>query len=123
MLAGLACTVAGIGLLLAAAGCSARSIPTEYRTRANLGVGIGLLLQLAGLYLADGAPGMVGWLLIVISLPALVWGCMNYAEGKGYPKLIGALGIAGMLGLIVLIVLPNQRPPWSDDPPAGQGAL
>ena len=38
-----------------------------------------------------------------------IWGCMNYAEGKGHSKEVGLLGVAGIVGLIVLIVLPDRH--------------
>jgi uncharacterized membrane protein len=76
----------------------------------NLGVGVGFLLQLAGFFLAQtrGTTAILGLVLILMSIPALVWGCMNYAEGKGHPKTVGLVGIAGLIGLIALIVLPQR---------------
>ena len=64
----------------------------------------GVLLQLAGLCLGD-----VGLPLILISIPVFTWGCMNYAEGKGHSKWVGLVGLAGFIGLAVLIVLPDQH--------------
>ncbi|MCI0335083.1 MAG: hypothetical protein L0228_17885 [Planctomycetes bacterium] len=43
-----------------------------------------------------------------ISLPVFIWGCMNYAEGKGHSKWVGLVGLAGIIGLVILIVLPDQ---------------
>ena len=76
------------------------------RENANVGVGIGIVLQLAGFFFAKtGAPAAI---LILISIPVLIWGCMNYAEGKGHSKWVGLVGLAGIIGLIVLILLPDQ---------------
>jgi uncharacterized membrane protein len=84
----------------------------ENKTKTNIGVGIGVLLQLAGFFLVKTsetfAMTILGLILILISIPWFIWGCGNYAEGKGYSKLIGLVGLAGLIGLIVLIVLPDK---------------
>ena len=82
----------------------------EYKTKTNSGVGIGLILQLPGVALVgkEGTAAILGLLLIVVGLVPFVWGCMNYAEGKGHSKWLGVLGLAGIIGLIVLILLPDQ---------------
>ena len=82
----------------------------EKRTKTNVGVGIGVLLQLAGLFLAKTGDtiAILGLVLILVSIPVFIWGCMNYAEGKGHSMWVGLLGLAGVIGLIVLIVLPDQ---------------
>ena len=84
---------------------------SERRRNTNVGVGIGVLLQLAGLFLArtDGTAAILGLVLILISIPVFIWGCMNYAEGKGHSKWVGLVGLAGIIGLIVLIVLPDKN--------------
>ena len=83
----------------------------EKKSKTNIGVGIGFVLQLIGFFVsARGDIGaVVGLLLIVISIPVFIWGCMNYAEGKGHSKWVGLVGVAGIIGLIVLIVLPDQH--------------
>ena len=83
----------------------------EKKTKTNIGVGIGIILQLAGFALSNAGEtgGLLGLLLILISLPVFIWGCMNYAEGKGHSKWVGLVGVAGIIGLIVLIVLPDQH--------------
>ena len=54
--------------------------------------------------------GIVGGVVLILaSLPVFIWGCMNYAEGKGHTKWIGLVGIAGIVGLIVLVVLPDRE--------------
>ena len=83
----------------------------EKRTKTNVGVGIGVLLQLAGLFLAQtwDAAVLFGLILILASLPVFIWGCINYADGKGHSKWVGLVGLAGIIGLIVLILLPDQQ--------------
>ncbi len=82
----------------------------ERKTRANVGVGIGAVLQLAGLYLIRNGPtdAVLGLLLLLASIPIFLWGCMNYAAGKGHSQWVGLAGLAGIIGLIVLILLPDQ---------------
>ena len=80
------------------------------RENANTGVGIGVLLQVIGfcaLRSEDGVSG-VGIALILLSIPLFVWGCLNYAESKGYHKEVGLIGLLGIIGLIVLVVLPDK---------------
>src|SRR3972149_5172822 len=69
----------------------------EKQTKTNLGVGTGVLLQLAGFFLAQTADtaAILGLLLILSSIPVFIWGCMNYAEGKGHSKWVGLVGLAG----------------------------
>ena len=83
----------------------------DKKTNTNIGVGIGTILQLVGFVSSrNGETGaIVGSLLIIISIPVFIWGCMNYAEGKGHSKWVGLVGVAGIIGLIVLIVLPDQH--------------
>lgn len=108
---GFVCTIAGIGLLLTAGSFTTKSMPRANRLQANLGVGMGIVLQLAGFYLHHTAtlPDLVGLALILMSIPAFIWGGMNYAEGKGHSKWVGLLGVAGILGLVILIVLPDRH--------------
>jgi TRAP-type C4-dicarboxylate transport system permease small subunit len=73
-----------------------------------------MVLQLAGFLVSDpGEAGELvecfGCLLVLVSLPVLIWGCMHYAEGKGHSKWVGLVGLAGCIGLIVLVVLPDQH--------------
>ena len=81
------------------------------RTKTNVGVGIGVLLQLAGWFLAQtgDAAALFGLILILASLPVFIWGCVNYADGKGHSKWVGLVGLAGIVGLIVLVLLPDQQ--------------
>lgn len=76
----------------------------EKKFSTNLGVGLGVLLQVVGCAVGD-----VGVLLILASIPPFIWGCMNYAEGKGHSKWVGVVGLAGCIGLLVLILLPDEH--------------
>jgi uncharacterized membrane protein len=83
----------------------------ENKTKTNIGVGIGFILQLIGLFVSKGGENgsLVGLVLILLSVPVFIWGCMNYAEGKGHSKWVGLVGVTGIIGLIVLIILPDQH--------------
>jgi hypothetical protein len=83
----------------------------EKKTNANLGVGLGLVLQIAGNILQNRAEGMgmVGLIVILIGAGFFIWGCVNYAQGKGYSGALGLLGLLSCLGLLVLVFLPDKR--------------
>ena len=84
----------------------------EKKTNTNIGVGIGLLLQVIGRCLATfvgGPVGILGAILALAGLILFIWGCMNYAEGKGYSKWLGLLGLLSCIGLLVLVVLPDKN--------------
>lgn len=83
----------------------------EKKTATNIGVGIGIVLQIAGRVLAQQSESMqvVGVLLSLVGLVAFVWGCINYAQGKGYSGALGILGLLSCLGLVILVVLPDKN--------------
>ena len=86
---------------------------SEKQWSTNVGVGMGALMQLAGLLLYRIGNGLdlLGLILLLASLPVFAWGTMNYAEGKGHPRWVGLLGLGGVVGLVVLIVLPDRDRP------------
>jgi hypothetical protein len=83
----------------------------EKRTKTNIGVGVGIILQVIGRLLVLRSPdlALVGLILTVLGLGVFIWGCMNYAEGKGHSKWLGLLGLLSCIGLIVLIFLPDRN--------------
>jgi hypothetical protein len=73
----------------------------------SLTLGIpGLVLQGIGTYAVQGVTGA---LLSIAGAGLLIAGLCFYARGKGYPMLLGALGLLSCLGLIILAVLPDKR--------------
>lgn len=76
----------------------------EYKTNTNIGVGVGFLLQIMGRAMG----GALGTLLAFAGVVAFIWGCFNYAKGKGYPPALGLLGLLSCIGLLVLVVLPDK---------------
>ena len=83
----------------------------EPRTRANLGLGAGLILQLVARFLLlpqEGTLALLGWPVALLGLALWIWGCWNYADSKGYPGYVGLLGIFSCFGLIILALLPDR---------------
>jgi hypothetical protein len=83
----------------------------EKKINANIGIGIGVIIQPSrfilvhkGIVSAD-----VGQLIWLIGVLCFIWGCMNYAEGKGSSKWFGLLGILSLIGLLALFFLPDQH--------------
>ncbi|OQB75901.1 MAG: hypothetical protein BWX92_02317 [Deltaproteobacteria bacterium ADurb.Bin135] len=83
----------------------------EKKRRTNIGVGIGIVLQSVGQVLQNEEPSTapIGFLLTTVGLVLFVWGCFNYAQGKGYSQWLGLLGLLSCIGLIVLVVLPDRH--------------
>lgn len=81
------------------------------RTKTNIGVGVGIILQVIGRLLVLHNPNLalVGFILTLVGLVFFVWGCMNYAEGKGHSKWLGLLGLLSCIGLIVLVLMPDRN--------------
>lgn len=50
----------------------------------------------------------LGGFALLIGAAGIIWGCMNYAEGKGHPKWLGLLGLLSVLGLIILVMFPDH---------------
>lgn len=108
---GFICTIAGAMLFLKAASQTTTSMSPHHRTNANLGMGIGFAVQLAGLMLPGTLQvyGLAGLVAFVASLPLFIWGATNYAQGKGHSKWFGLFGLAGILGFMALMVLPDNN--------------
>ena len=81
----------------------------QNKTNTNIGVGVGIVLQIVGNILSRRGMGLVGLLLGIVGVVLFVWGCMNYAEGKGHSKWLGLLGLLSCLGLLILIILPDHH--------------
>ena len=83
----------------------------EYKTKTNIGVGLGFLLQLGGRLLARMEPQWttVGLVITIVGAIFFIWGCMNYALGKGHSKWLGLLGLLSCIGLLILVLLPDHH--------------
>jgi hypothetical protein len=83
----------------------------DKKTNTNIGIGFGILLQIAGrgLAYANEAAAIPAMVLTLLGAVFFIWGCMNYAVGKGHSKWLGLLGLLSCIGLIVLILLPDHH--------------
>lgn len=83
----------------------------EKKLKTNIGVGIGFLLSVSQLLLAKQhyLSSIQSHILAWIGIGFLVWGCMNYALGKGYSKWFGLLGILSFIGFAVLVFMPDKH--------------
>ena len=79
----------------------------ENKTNTNIGVGLGLILQIVGRVVLGGS--VLGLALVLVGLVLFIWGCMNYAVGKGHSKWLGLLGLLSCIGLVILIFLPDHH--------------
>jgi hypothetical protein len=82
----------------------------EYKTKTNIGIGGGFLLQFVG-GVVMGVPSIsaIGLLMALAGYIMFIWGCSSYAVGKGYSQWLGALGFLSCLGILILAVLPDQH--------------
>ena len=68
----------------------------DKKANTNIGIGLGILLQVAGrgLAYANEAAAIPALVMTLLGAVLFIWGCMNYAEGKGHSKWLGLLGLA-----------------------------
>ena len=84
----------------------------EYKQKTNIGIGVGLLMQIGGNVLMGSGTGLasvMGLLLLLGGLGVFVWGTISYAIGKGHHGAWGLLGITSILGLICLMLLADRH--------------
>ena len=51
----------------------------------------------------------IGEILAIFGFVPLIWGCVQYAKGKGLSPYFGALGLFWIVGLVVLVLLPDKH--------------
>ena len=81
----------------------------QFKKNTNIGVGLGIVLQIAGRVLANSGSEGIGLVVLLVGLAAFIWGCGQYAKGKGYSAWFGALGLLSIIGLIVLVIFPDKH--------------
>ena len=76
-------------------------------TNTNIGIGLGVVLMAAGKALAQlsASDAALGLAAVLVGQGLFIWGCMNYAEGKGHSKWLGLLGLLSLFGLLALAAL------------------
>ena len=83
----------------------------EYKRDTNIGVGLGwIVIALSNYVIRSNAFGgpMVGYVVLLTGIGLFLWGCGQYAQGKGYSWYWGALGLLYILGLLVLVLMPDR---------------
>jgi len=83
----------------------------EYKTKTNIGVGIGLILSTIARVVLGGENQLdfiAGLILAISGTAVFIWGCMSYARGKGYHPLFGFFGLLNILGLLILVLLRDR---------------
>lgn len=78
----------------------------EYKTKTNVGIGLGILMQFAAQALP---PGLLRLPVALIATALTIWGCCSYAKGKGYHWGWGFLGLLSLIGLIILVCFPDKH--------------
>ena len=81
----------------------------EFKRNTNIGVGIGIVLQIAGKVLSNDGMAGIGVILLFAGGLIFIWGCGQYAKAKGYSPWFGLLGLLSILGLIALVFFPDKH--------------
>ena len=82
----------------------------EYARKTNIGVGVGFITQLVGRTIAEQSDMFyLGAAVALVGFSLFIWGCAQYARGKGHSPWFGAFGLLSLLGLIVLFFLPDRH--------------
>jgi TRAP-type C4-dicarboxylate transport system permease small subunit len=85
------------------------AVLSEYKRKTNIGVGVGILLQIASKVVDKEGLEILSLALAVAGFVLFIWGCASYARGKGLSPWFGALGVLSIIGLIVLVSLPDRH--------------
>jgi hypothetical protein len=102
----------------------------EKKTKTNIGIGVSIVIDIVAHFVphTGRVAATLGLILLLIGLGFFIWGCMNYAEGKGHPKWFGFLGLGSFIGLFILVLLPDRTKKVNDTvaqstpaPTAGNG--
>ena len=89
---------------------------SEKKSKTIVGIAVGMFLKVVGLILIK-VPAiaiiypleMVGFITFLIGWGIFIWGCINYAEGKGQSRLFGYLGLFGFVGLFILLLAEDKN--------------
>ena len=79
----------------------------KYKSRTNIGIGLGFVLQLLPRLM--GFPPVLAGLCAIAGTILFIWGCCSYAIAKGHSWAWGLLGFLSLLGLIILLFLPDRN--------------
>ena len=83
----------------------------QLKKNTNIGIWVGLLLQIGGQVLTRNWPDTVGaasHVMFAVGFAVFIWGCGQYAKGNGYSAWFGALGLLSVFGLVLLVLFPDK---------------
>ena len=83
----------------------------EYKTKTNVGIGLGIVTVLGcSLLMKQSGPlAQVASVLVYAGPVLCIYGYSNYAIGKGHSGWWGILGLFRIFGLIGLVCLPDKH--------------
>lgn len=91
------------------------AVITQDRIKGSLGIGTGLLTNVAGYtaaILRAPSPVLIGTAIVALTLTG--YGCIYYARAKGYSPFLGVPGLLppplGYVGLVIVCLLPDRMP-------------
>jgi hypothetical protein len=92
---------------------------STYKRNTNIGVGIGWIIMAGagGVVRAQPPMPLAAAALYLAGATLFLWGCVQYARGKGHSGWWGALGLLWILGLLVLFFLPDRHKAGGDVQP------
>ena len=80
----------------------------DKKRNTNIGIGIGILLQIISRLSAESL-GTIALGIGLVGTIFFIWGCFNYAAGKGYSKWLGLLSLLYIFGLLILVIMPDKH--------------
>jgi uncharacterized membrane protein len=82
-----------------------------YTRKTNIGVGMGIVLEIVGRIMVHNPEPMrsMGSIIMLVGLVAFIWGCAQYAKGKGHSPWFGLFGLLSIIGLIVLALFRDKH--------------
>jgi hypothetical protein len=78
---------------------------------ANIGVGVGFVIELVGtglLRVEGDVPFVLGRVVYLIGIALCVWGCVHWCQAKGHWGILGLLGILSCVGFMIILSLPDK---------------
>lgn len=72
----------------------------QYKTKTNIFIGVGILMQLVG--------AQFGPVVQLLGAALMLIGCVFYAKAKGYHGAFGLFGLLSIVGLLVLVCLKDK---------------
>jgi len=84
----------------------------DLKNKASRGMGLGVILLIAAFFIDSLAQKYyyhadLLWIYF-LGIPPMVYGCVHYAKVKGYPGILGTIGVTTLFGISVLLLLPDK---------------